>query len=146
MIGVTHTLGPNINALHFGNTVALGVDWSGGKKAHRKIWAAQLSCRGDHAVVECLERPFLKRLQRPFGPSTIQRIAADFAPWLDEKDFEVAGLDFCFGLAAEQMKQLRLPLGGPSAVGSALASFSSADAFRSGAAPERSRETDRQRH
>ncbi len=123
----------------------MGVDWSGAKNAHRKIWAARVVCQGNSGIVECLQRPFPDRLTRPFGKSTIASIVDDFGPWLMTQDFDVAGLDFCFGLAAEHMRRLELPLTGPSAVGIALARYGSPEEFKDRAGREIVRETDRER-
>jgi Protein of unknown function (DUF429) len=133
--------------LDIGRGLALGVDWSGAKNAHRKIWAAWLRCEGNHGAVERLERPFVVRLRRPFGKSTISAIAEDFTRWLTSCEYDVAGLDFCFGLAADQMKRLALPTTGPVAVGRSLRSaYPDADGFASAAAPESARETDTASH
>ena len=129
----------------FGNSVALGVDWSGGKSAHRKIWAARLACHGDRAELQALFRPFTERLSRPFGNSTIDRIADDFEPWLAGADFDVAGLDFCFGLAAAHMHHLQLPTSGPRNLGQALKLIDGPDIFRLKVGKELRRETDRDR-
>jgi hypothetical protein len=123
--------------------VAIGVDWSGAKNAHRKIWAARLACRGDQGDVEWVDRPFEQRLSRPFGRDTIRRIVDDFAGWLNEQEFDVAGLDFCFGLAAEHMKKLGLSTAGPASVGAQLlARYSNADVFRLDVGQEKRRATD----
>jgi hypothetical protein len=115
-------------------TVALGVDWSGGRAARRKIWAARIDL-GEQALI---------RLWRPFahcrGP---EEVAAAVPPWLGEESFDVAGFDFCFGLASAQLQRLDLPLDGPAALGRALTARSwDAEEFRRAVGPERKRATD----
>ncbi|HET7856042.1 MAG TPA: hypothetical protein VFL41_06250 [Gaiellaceae bacterium] len=115
-------------------SIALGVDWSGGRAARRKIWAARID----------LEQRALLRLWRPFsdcrGP---EQVAASVSRWLDEQRFDVAGFDFCFGLAAAQLEQCDLPVEGPVALGQALTvRYEGADDFKQAVAPERRRATD----
>jgi hypothetical protein len=60
---------------------------------------------------------------------------------------DVAGLDFCFGLAEEHMRRLGLPMHGPAAVGRELRRrfADDADAFKFAVGNELARETDRDR-
>ncbi len=114
--------------------IALGVDWSGGRAARKKVWAARVD----------LEERALLRLWRPFadcgGP---EQVAAAVPRWLEEEPFDVVGFDFCFGLARSHMQQLDLPVEGPAAVGRAFtARFRSADDFKWAVGPERRRATD----
>ncbi len=114
--------------------IALGVDWSGGRAARRKIWAARID----------LDERELLRAWRPFtdcpGP---EAVAAALPTWLDEERFDVSGFDFCFGLARRHMHQLDLPVEGPIALGRALVTrFDGADDFKGAVGPERRRATD----
>jgi hypothetical protein len=120
--------------------IALGVDWSGGTLAGRKIWAAQVRFTGSGAEVVTLERPFLERPRRA-------DVVRDFGPWLARQKVAVAGLDFCFSLPVAQLEQLGLldaALQSPAALGRALAAgYASPDAFRLAAGAEQKRDTDR---
>jgi hypothetical protein len=122
--------------------VALGIDWSGAQAARRKIWAARLVVNEDAARVEWVRRPFAA-LTSGRGMATAQ-IADGFVPWLERQSFDVAGLDFCFGLAEESMARLQLPQDGPAAIGTSLRAMFAAnpDAFKRAAAPEMRRRTD----
>jgi hypothetical protein len=121
--------------VNLGEGTALGIDWSGAREARRKIWAARLRCAGGGAEVASL--------LRPFPGHTLAEIVRGLVPWLERQEFDVAGLDFCFGLAAPHMRALGLPLTGPAAVGAELRlRFADADAFRLAVGPERRRQTD----
>jgi len=125
--------------------VALGVDWSGAQAARRKIWAASLIVDEDAARVGWISRPFAA-LTAGRG-MTIAMIANEFVPWLERQRFDVAGLDFCFGLPEEAMRRLQLPQSGPAAVGRSLRALfgGNADAFKTAVAPEMPRRTDMDR-
>jgi hypothetical protein len=115
-------------------TIALGVDWSGGRAARKKIWAA---------LVE-LDDGELVRLWQPFsdcaGPA---QVADAFPRWLEQEEFDVAGFDFCFGLAADHLERLDLPRVGPGALGAAIARrFRDADHLKQAVGPEAKRATD----
>ena len=115
-------------------TIALGVDWSGGRAARRKIWAARID----------VEERVLLGLWRPFGDCRgPEDVAAAVPRWLGQEPFDVAGFDFCFGLASAQLQRLDLPLDGPAALGRALtARFRDADDFKRAVGRERKRVTD----
>ena len=115
-------------------TIALGVDWSGGRAARKKIWAARVD----------LDQGALTRLWRPFADCRDPAKVAIAVPgWLAEESFDVVGFDFCFGLAHAQLEVLGLPRAGPAALGWALAAqFASADDFKRAMGPERKRVTD----
>lgn len=114
--------------------IALGVDWSGARTARRKIWAARVN----------LEEGALTRIWRPFhGSRSAAEVAARVQDWLASERFDVAGFDFCFGLAQSHLVALDLPRSGPSDLGSALAGrFRDADEFKRAAGRERRRVTD----
>jgi hypothetical protein len=120
--------------------IALGLDWSGAQNAGRKIWAARVALdnpNGSSAVLE-LWRPFA-------GLPSPRAVAEAFGQWLAEQEFDVAGLDFCFGLHASHMAALGLPTIGPAAAGAALLqSFAHADEFTAAVGGELRRQTDRQ--
>ena len=116
-------------------TATLGVDWSGAADAGRKIAAARLVWTGARARLDWLTRPFGKA-----GPA---EVAAKFAGWLDSTAVAVAGLDFCFDLAAESMPA-GAPRTGPRDLGRFVADhYPTPERFRDAAKPERRRLTDR---
>jgi hypothetical protein len=119
---------------------ALGVDWSGGTQAGRKIWAAWLRFAPVSVELVQLDRPFLER------PARGDVIRA-FQPWLMRQAVQVAGLDFCLSLPRPQLERLGLLAAaehGPAALGRAIAQrFSGPDAFRLAAGAEAKRDTDR---
>ena len=118
-----------------GEVATLGVDWSGAADAGRKIAAARLVWAGDRARLDWLVFPFGK-----IGPA---EVAARFAGWLDSTDVAVAGLDFCFDLAAESMPA-GAPRTGPRDFGRFVAAnYPTPELFRAAVQPERRRLTDR---
>ena len=118
------------------NAVAIGVDWSGSAKAGSKIWAARIVFKHGRGVVESVDRPFFAAL----GPS---EVVEQFAKWLAAQEFDVIGLDFCFGLQRQQMLDLELPAAGPVELGKEIRRrFRSADEFKEAVGAERKRVTD----
>lgn len=119
--------------------VAIGVDWSGAANAGKKIWAVRLLLREAGAELE--------NLGRPFRGKRAPEVAAGFADWLTEQEFDVAGLDFCFGLAEDQFDDEEgMPRTGPGDLGQWLAEhYSEPDSFKLGVGAERKRHTDRDR-
>ncbi len=119
---------------------SLGVDWSGGTRAGRKIWAARLQFTPGAVELVQLERPFLARPGR-------DEVIRAFGPWLMEQRVQVAGLDFCLSLPRSQLERLGLLAAaeqGPAALGRAIAQrFAGPDAFRLAAGAEEKRDTDR---
>ncbi len=115
---------------------ALGVDWSGSAQAGKKVWAARVAFDQPGAR--------LARLWRPFHGLDAAGVAGGFAAWLAGEDFDVAGLDFCFGLSSGHAVA-GLPVGGPAALGPWLSRFAGPAAFKSALGQERKRETDRLR-
>src|SRR5215468_6204064 len=69
---------------------ALGVDWSGSEKAFKKIWCSKIEFGSGGAC--------LREVQKPFSSQGPASISSHFAQWLEAQEFDVAGLDFCFGL------------------------------------------------
>jgi hypothetical protein len=115
---------------------ALGVDWSGSAEAGKKVWAAQIAFGRTAARLD--------RLWRPFVGFDAAGVAGHFAAWLAAESFDVAGLDFCFGLAAGHSVP-GMPRGGPVALGGWLSRFADPAAFKAAFGRERKRETDRLR-
>jgi hypothetical protein len=117
--------------------VALGVDWSGSAQAGKKVWAARLDFDETEARVQSLWQPFEDEKGGAAG------VAARFAEWLEGQTFDVAGLDFCFGVAREHVVP-SMPRTGPAALGLWLEEhYGTPDAFRAVLGQERRRETDR---
>lgn len=115
--------------------LALGVDWSGGTYAYKKVWKALLKFGPSG--------PELASLGRCFGRGGPQEMAEAFVPWLERQQFDVAGLDFCFALAREHLERARLPLTGPADLGRAVRDrWVSADTFRQELGAEKKRRTD----
>jgi hypothetical protein len=122
-----------------GSGTALGVDWSGSAQAGKKVWAARIAFGG----------PAGNRLdfvRRPFPPGLdAAGVAARFAGWLRGESFDVAGLDFCFGVARQHTLQ-GLPTAGPPALGPWLAThYLTPEGFKAALGRELKRETDRAR-
>lgn len=120
--------------LHIHDGLFLGIDWSGAAKAGKKIWAAMLRVESGRMRVVWLNQPF-----RAFDAANV---AARFAAWLQENDFVVAGLDFCFGISTSHQLQ-DLPRGGPIEVGSwVAANFPTPESFKAALGREAKRNTD----
>jgi hypothetical protein len=100
---------------------ALGVDWSGSKQAGKKICVARIAFGPRRARLIHLERAFRGR--------RASSVAGCFAAWLTGQEFDVAGLDFCFGLSSEHMAP-GLPTGGPAALGPWLSRFPRPEDFK----------------
>jgi hypothetical protein len=115
---------------------ALGVDWSGSAEAGKKVWAAGIAFDQHGARLD--------RLWRPFIGLDAAGVAGRFAAWLAAEGSDVAGLDFCFGLAAGHAVP-GLPVGGPTALGPWVARFAGPVEFKAALGQERKRETDRLR-
>lgn len=114
---------------------ALGVDWSGGKKAHKKVWSAGVEFSPTGCSLVTVGRPFAAG-----GPPTV---SGGFASWLAGQSFDTAGFDFCFGLHSDHIKALNLPASGPAAVGAATqARWQTAEGFRQAVGQELKRKTD----
>ncbi len=128
-------------------SVALGLDWSGAQDPGRKIWAAwvELPHPNGGSSPDAQAGATLLELRRPFaGLRSPRAVAEGFGQWLGEQEFDVAGLDFCFGLHASHMAALGLPQTGPAAAGAALLqSFAQPDAFKAAVGGELRRQTDR---
>jgi hypothetical protein len=115
--------------------LALGVDWSGGKDAYKKVWGAQLKFGRPG--------PELISLGRCFETGGPQETAETFSAWLARQRFDVAGLDFCFALAEEHLEWAGLPLTGPADIGGAIRTrWASPEAFRQELGVEKKRQTD----
>lgn len=114
---------------------ALGVDWSGGKKSYKKIWHALVTFKDDGCVLDAVAKPF-----NSGGPPSI---ASRFLPWLNAQRFDVAGLDFCFGLHEDHARALG-QLNGPAAAGAAIRTqYPTPEKFKAAVGAEKKRETDR---
>jgi hypothetical protein len=117
------------------NGRAVGIDWSGAANAHQKVWAATLSFEGGKGRLE--------QIQKPFSSRGAEAVSAALGLWLSVEDFDVAGLDFCFGLEEGLVAALGLPVSGPSDMGKAIrAAFPSAELFKAAVGPEKKRSTD----
>jgi len=115
---------------------ALGVDWSGSEKAFKKIWCSKIEFGSGGAC--------LREVQKPFSSQGPASISSHFAQWLEAQEFDVAGLDFCFGLNAQHLQSLALPNLGPVTLGARIVErWSTPEAFRAAVGAERKRETDR---
>jgi hypothetical protein len=110
------------------------VDWSGSAQAGKKIWAADVAFRRTGAR--------LVRLWQPFLGLDAAGVADCFSDWLTAQEFDMAGLDFCFGLSSEH-RVPGLPAGGPAALGPWLSRFARPEDFKRALGKERKRETDR---
>jgi hypothetical protein len=110
------------------------VDWSGSAHAGRKIWAARVAFHRTGAR--------LVRLWQPFLGLDAAGVAGCFSDWLTGQEFDVAGLDFCFGLSSEH-RVPGLPAGGPAALGAWVSRFVRPEDFKAALGQERKRETDR---
>ena len=111
----------------------LGVDWSGAQRA------------GDNGADG--ERPQLVSLERPFPGAAPIEVAEQFSAWLDEQEFSVAGLDFCFGVSQNHVREVPGRQGGPAEVGARVGdNFATPEDFKRALGPEQRRTTDRQRN
>jgi hypothetical protein len=116
---------------------ALGVDWSGSAQAGRKVWAARLEFGQAEARLASLWQPFAG------GPARAADVAARFAGWLEGQTFDVAGLDFCFGVARQHALP-GMPRTGPAALGLWIEEqYTTPEDFRAALGTECRRETDR---
>jgi len=127
------------------DVTVVGVDWSGARDAWSKIWGATLTFDAD-------AKPTLVALVRPLAADATD--PTKLVDWVHAQSFDVAGFDFCFGVATEQLARLDRAIGSrfssapevrPNEIGALLTSRSKAmdaDAFRSASAPEGHRVTD----
>ena len=115
---------------------SLGVDWSGARDAGSKVWAARITFGG-------APRATLDAVWQPFGRGLgAAGVAEQFIEWLNNESFNVAGLDFCFGVS-RQHAPAGMPITGPSAVGQWLAeNYATPEEFKLALGPELKRETD----
>jgi Protein of unknown function (DUF429) len=125
---------------------AVGLDWSGSKKAGKKIWQAHLEVNAASKITLLrLDQPFLQRPDK-------SGVRAEFARWFAGLGASVVGMDFCFGLERRHARQVCAAAGvaagpslDPTLLGSVFAKIlPNPDALRSTCAPERKRETDLQ--
>lgn len=115
---------------------ALGVDWSGAKQAGQKILAARIEFGPKEARLTAIWRPFDGQGRR------VADVAARFAGWLEGEAFDVAGLDFCFGVSREHAIP-GMPRTGPAALGVWVEeNYPTPEAFKAALGPERKRATD----
>ena len=116
----------------------VGIDWSGAADAPRKVWAA--------TIVFGAGVPRLEAIRRPFSEGGAEGVSAALGNWLSSEAYDVAGLDFCFGLERGHIVSLCLPTGGPALLGQSLAnSYRSPEALRKAVGAERKRVTDQER-
>lgn len=124
----------------------VGIDWSGGANAGKKIWAAYIAASGDGLVLEDVHRPFHEIPDRA-------SVRARFADWVTRTSATAFGFDFCFGVSRRQLPALRAALGAafrpkasPVELGALIAKhFPTAEAFRAACGPEAKRDTDKLR-
>jgi hypothetical protein len=125
---------------------AVGLDWSGSKKAGKKIWQAHLDVDAASKITLLrLDQPFLERPDK-------SNVRAEFARWFASLGASVVGMDFCFGLERRHARQVCAAAGvaagpslDPTLLGSVFAQiFPDPDALRSACATEHKRETDLQ--
>lgn len=133
-------------SLHCGHGLAagvgfrsLGVDWSGAAQAGTKVWAASIDVAADGAGQ-------LVSVARPFsGALGAAGVSAGFDSWLQGQQFEVAGLDFCFGLSQDHALS-GLPRSDPNALGQWVAKqYPDPLSFKAALGAEKRRMTDRAR-
>ncbi|WP_242392211.1 DUF429 domain-containing protein [Anaeromyxobacter oryzisoli] len=116
----------------------VGVDWSGAADAPRKVWVAE--------IVFGAGAPRLEAIRRPFSEGGAETVSAALGKYLSSETYDVAGLDFCFGLEQGHISSLRLPTGGPALLGQSLAScYRTPEEFREAVGAERKRVTDQER-
>ncbi|MBL0276667.1 MAG: DUF429 domain-containing protein [Anaeromyxobacter sp.] len=113
----------------------VGIDWSGAADASRKVWAATIVLHPSGPRLESVRRPFSER-----GPEAVSSV---LGTWLSRGEYDVAGLDFCFGLEASHLSRLGLPTEGPSRLGREVArAFCTPEELRAAVVTEKKRDTD----